>query len=50
MFQHLQEQRIGYWQHLALAWRMSLVLIVHGVIPSVWTTYVSDRICSRRNQ
>ena len=46
MFEHLREQHMGYWQHLVGAWRMALVLLVHGVIPSVWTTWVSDRICA----
>jgi len=47
MFRHLQEQQMSYWQHLMFAWRMALVLIVHGLVPSVWTTYVSDHICDR---
>jgi len=47
MFQHLTEQKMGYFEHLIFAWRMALALIIHGAIPCVLTTYVSDRICPR---
>jgi len=46
MFDHLRQQNMSYLQHLIFAWRMSFVLFVHGLIPNIWTTYVSDKICN----
>jgi hypothetical protein len=42
---HLHEVQMSYLGHLAHAWRLSLVLIVHGLIPWIWTHKVSDEIC-----
>lgn len=37
---------MGYFKHLAHAWRMAFILIVHGFFPWVWETKVSDEIMS----
>jgi len=48
---HLEDHGMSYIQHLILAWTyalklavMALVAVVHGIIPCVFTTYVSDKI------
>ena len=35
-----------YFMHLAHAWVMAIVLIIHGVIPCILTDWVSKRICN----
>lgn len=37
---------MGYFKHLFHAWRMATILIVHGILPFVWETKVSDEIIS----
>ena len=45
---HLADNNIGYWRHLFRAWRWAAILLVHGVLPEVWRTRVSDEICQRK--
>jgi len=49
-FQHLKDINMGYLTHLTHAWRMSFILIVHGLIPSIWETKVSDEILDSSNK
>ena len=42
---HLQDVHMSYASHLAHAWRLSLILLVHGLVPWIWTHKVSDEIC-----
>lgn len=49
-FQHLKDINMGYLTHLSHAWRMSFILIVHGLIPSIWETKVSDEILDSSNK
>jgi len=48
---HLRDHDMTYIQHLRLAWTyafklmiMSLVAVIHGILPFVLTTYVSDKL------
>ena len=50
MFQHLKEIEMGYLTHLTHAWRMSAILFIHGLIPSIWETKVSDEIIDHSNK
>ena len=43
---HLKDTGFTYLQHLRHAWSVAFVLLVHGIIPNVWTTKASDIICS----
>ena len=43
---HLRENNTNYFMHLAHAWVMATVLIIHGVIPCILTDWVSKRICN----
>lgn len=45
MSSHLNETGIGYFQHLARAWKWAFMLIVHGLFPNIWKSEVSDQIC-----
>lgn len=40
---------MGYFTHLGHAWRMSFMLFIHGLIPSIWTNKVSDEIIDYSN-
>lgn len=44
---HLAENNIGYFEHLRRAWKWGAILFVHGLIPDIWKTKVSDEICKR---
>jgi hypothetical protein len=46
---HLEEAGMGYFEHLRFAWSMGLALLVHGVFPSLFTTYASDKIKQHSN-
>jgi hypothetical protein len=37
---HLNEIRETYFHHMKFAWTVAFVLIVHGVLPNVWTESV----------
>lgn len=44
---HLKEANMTYFQHLRFAWSMAFALLVHGLIPSLFTTYASDKMKSQ---
>jgi hypothetical protein len=50
MFQHLKDINMTYLGHLRHAWRMGFMLFIHGLIPSIWTTKVSDEIIDHSNK
>ena len=50
MFQHLKDINMTYSRHLRHAWRMGFMLFIHGLIPSIWTTKVSDEIIDHSNK
>ena len=41
---HLKNTNMGYFKHLLHAWIMAAILIVHGILPFIWETKVSDEI------
>jgi len=47
--EHLQDVQMNYFQHLFHAWRMSFILWVHGLLPWIWETKVSDEIIDYEN-
>ena len=42
---HLDDTGYSYFYHLTRAWRLSLILFVHGLFPNIWKTKASDEIC-----
>lgn len=44
---HWEENNMSYWTHWLEAMQMSLALFVHAWIPSLYTTYVSDKLKNR---
>ena len=46
---HLKEIGMGYFEHMWFAWSMALALLVHGIFPSLFTTYASDKIKQQHN-
>jgi len=48
---HLKDKNLTYFQHLGAAWALaiqlfllSLISLVHGMLPFTWVRSVSDRI------
>ena len=50
MFGHLKEIEMSYTRHLLHAWRMSFILFIHGLLPNIWETKVSDEIIDESNK
>lgn len=44
---HLKDVNMTYFQHLRFSLTLSFVLLVHGLVPSLFTTYASDKLKSR---
>jgi hypothetical protein len=42
---HLDDVKMSYWQHWQRAWSIAFVLLVHGLIPSLWQTKASEMLC-----
>ena len=42
---HLDEVHMSYVSHLGHAWRLGFILLVHGLMPWIWTHKVRDEIC-----
>ena len=47
---HLNDTGFNYFQHLIRAWKLSFVLLVHGLFPFIWETKASDEICSNKEK
>ena len=45
---HLNDTGFNYFQHLIRAWKLSFVLLVHGLFPLIWETKASDEICKNK--
>ena len=45
---HLQEVDMTYTQHLIHAWKMAGALLIHGLFPSILTTYASDKMNEKK--
>jgi len=43
---HLEENNVSYFEHLWFSWSIGLALLVHGLVPTLFTTYASDKIKS----
>jgi len=39
---HLKETGKSYFEHLLGAWKVALILLVHGLLPNVWRNKASD--------
>jgi len=39
---HLEEVNKSYFEHLLGAWKVALILLVHGLLPNVWRYKASD--------
>ena len=46
---HLKDVNMGYFEHMFFALSMAVALAVHAIIPCLFETYVSDRICRKDN-
>ena len=51
MSKHLKKHGMSYFAHMALAFTyayqlgiMTIVAIIHGILPFIFETYVSDKI------
>lgn len=39
---HLKDVNMNYFTHLLRAYKVALVLMVHGIFPNIWKTKASD--------
>ena len=46
LMSHLDEVRMSYFAHLGHAWRLGFILLVHGLMPWIWSHKVRDEICA----
>ena len=45
MIKHLKEQKLGYFEHMWRAIKISSALLVHAFLPDVLSDYASKEIC-----
>lgn len=45
---HLHDTDQSYIAHLVRAWKISFILLVHGLLPNVWKNKASDLLCKER--
>lgn len=45
---HLKEMQMTYFQHLYRAWKIALVLVVHGLFPNIWKTKATELLCTHK--
>lgn len=43
---HLKDVQMTYFQHLNRAFKISAVLIIHGLFPNIWKTKASELLCN----
>ncbi len=49
MIKHLEENNVGYFEHLFFALKVAGALIIHAVLPWVLVTYASDQLNARKH-
>ena len=47
MIKHLEWIQEGYFEHLRFAWSVGFVMIVHGLLPWVWTDKASEMLARK---
>lgn len=47
---HLEQVKMGYFEHLWFAWWTAAGLIVHGLLPDHLEHWASDRLCARQEE
>ena len=45
---HLLEVQMTYFQHLIRAYKIALVLLVHGLFPNIWKTKANELLCTHK--
>lgn len=48
--QHLKENGETYWEHLRFTWSVAFVMMVHGLMPSVWEYRASEMIALQEHK
>lgn len=49
MIKHLEENNVGYFEHLFFALKIAGALVIHAVLPWVLVTYASDQLNARKH-
>lgn len=44
---HLKDVNMSYFEHFFRAYKVALVLMVHGMFPNIWQTKASDILNER---
>lgn len=47
---HLTETGYGYFEHLLRTWKVAGVLILHGLLPSIWKDKASNLLCENQHE
>ena len=47
---HLQENKVGYWEHWRFAMKLSIALFIHAWLPDVLTDYASKKILEQHKK
>ena len=50
MIKHLEENSVGYFEHLFFALKVAGALVIHAVLPWLFKTYASDHLCNRSKE
>jgi hypothetical protein len=45
---HLNDVQMTYFQHLRRAYKIAVVLLVHGLFPNVWKTKAHELLCAHK--
>ncbi len=46
---HLEENNVTYFQHLRFAWTVAFILLVHGLLPFLWTDRGTQLLCKEED-
>ena len=45
---HLNDVQMTYFRHLIRAYKIALVLLVHGLFPNIWKTKANELLCTHK--
>jgi hypothetical protein len=49
VIKHLEENNVGYFEHLFFALKIAAALAIHAVLPWFFKTYASDHLCKQQH-
>lgn len=49
VIKHLEENNVGYFEHLFFALKIAGALAIHAVLPWFFKNYASDHLCKQQH-